>query len=118
MTEKHFKILIINPGSTSSKLAVYTDDNLDYSSILSHSPEDKNLEQRSAKNLYIERKALILEDLEDHNIDLNSLDAIVARGGLLAPIEGGVYRITPKMVEDLRSSKYGSRGFNEITTRS
>lgn len=104
-------ILVINPGSTSTKLAVYQDYEQIRSVSLHHSTEElaqfKDIvEQRSF------RERVITDWLIFADIKLASLTAIVARGGLLAPMEGGTYLINPLMVEQLEREIYGKHASN------
>ena len=99
-----FTILAINTGSTSTKAAVYCDENQVLELSLSHSAEE--LSQFASIPEQAEwRKGLILEALKQHNIELDSLSAVIGRGGLLRPIESGVYTVNDAMVEELRTTK-------------
>ncbi len=105
------KILAINPGSTSTKIAVFDDINEVFTKTLRHSVEElapyKNIIEQSDF-----RKNIIIEALNEQNIEIDSLDAIVGRGGLLKPIPGGVYSINEKLLEDLRSGQRGEHASN------
>ena len=95
------RILVINPGSGSTKIAVYDGETELFSENYTHSPGE--LEACGSINgQYGLRLAAVLRALEDHGIDPGSLDAIAARGGLLAPIKRGAYRIGELMVDKLR----------------
>lgn len=99
-----FTILAINTGSTSTKAAVYCDESQLLELSLSHSAEE--LAQFSSIPEQAEwRKSLILKALEENNITLDSLSAVIGRGGLLRPIESGVYVVSDKMVDELRTTK-------------
>ena len=94
-------ILAINPGSTSTKLSIFKDEHCVVTSNLTHSSD----EIKKFEKIYDQkdmRTTLILEWLEDQNIALEDLSAVVGRGGLLRPMPGGTYEITPKMLEDLK----------------
>lgn len=94
-------ILAINPGSTSTKLSIFKDEHCVVTSNLTHSSD----EIKKFEKIYDQkdmRTALILEWLEQENIALEDLIAVVGRGGLLRPMPGGTYEITPKMLEDLK----------------
>ncbi|NMB02655.1 MAG: butyrate kinase [Firmicutes bacterium] len=104
-------ILVINPGSTSTKLAVYRNDTQTHTASLHHSSAELAgfsdiVEQKSF------REELIIEWLKKEGIPLGSLTAIVARGGLLAPIPGGTYNISSTMVEHMASGRYGKHASN------
>ena len=104
-------VLVINPGSTSTKLAVYKGESLLEVENLNHSREDleKFEEIRDRKNF---RETLIKKWLIDKNIEVKNIQAIVARGGMLRPIPSGVYRITDKMIEDLYLGVGGQHASN------
>lgn len=94
-------VLVINPGSTSTKIAVYQGESLVFEETLRHQTSvletfDSILEQ------YSFRKEAVIEALKDHNIELSSLRGIVGRGGLLKPIEGGTYLLDDNLVEALK----------------
>ncbi len=105
------KLLIINPGSTSTKIAVFEDENIIFEETLRHTTEevcsfDKIYDQ------YEFRKNIIVSALEKNSIPINSLDGIVGRGGLLKPIEGGTYEVNDRMLEDLSSGAMGEHASN------
>ena len=94
-------ILAINPGSTSTKLSIFKGEDCVVTSNLTHSSD----EIKKFEKIYDQkdmRTALILEWLKGENIALEDLIAVVGRGGLLRPMPGGTYTITPKMLEDLK----------------
>lgn len=94
------RILAINPGSTSTKIAVYDDNEPVFTVSLSHSPEE--LQQFAAVlDQYEWRKGLIKEALAKGGIDLKSVDAIIGRGGIISPVESGVYEVNDDLVYDL-----------------
>jgi len=106
-----YKLLIINPGSTSTKIAVYEDEKEVFEETLRHSSEEIGkfehiLDQKSF------RIDLILEMLKHNKIDIKEMDAIVGRGGLLKPIISGTYNVNDKMLEDLRESVQGEHASN------
>ena len=92
------KILVINPGSTSTKMAVYEDEKPILLHSISHSADelaryDAIIEQQDF------RRQLVLDELERSGIPLN-FDAVIGRGGLVKPISGGVYEINQRMIDD------------------
>ncbi|MGE5577605.1 MAG: butyrate kinase [Syntrophothermus sp.] len=111
LAETAYRLLVINPGSTSTKIAVFEDERVVVSQTLRHKPEElaqfKNVEDQ-----YGFRKHLVLEALKTQGIRVDSLHAVVGRGGLLKPVPGGVFRIGPKMIEELRASAYGRHASN------
>lgn len=92
------KILVINPGSTSTKVAVYYDEKPVLLRNISHTadelaPYDAITEQQNF------RRQLVLDELERSEIPME-FDAVIGRGGLVKPIKGGVYEINDLMIED------------------
>lgn len=101
------KIVVINLGSTSTKIAYFNDDKCVLSESIPHTAEEiKGFE--SNWDQYDFRKDVILKWLLKNGISLSELDAFVSRGGHTEPIHSGVYRITEKMLEQSRSMKYGN----------
>lgn len=106
-----YKLLIINPGSTSTKIGVYSDEKEVLVETLRHSSDeiakyDSIFEQKNF------RKEVIMNILKKNNIDVSSLDAIVGRGGMLRPIPGGTYEVTDKLLEDLKIGVSGQHASN------
>lgn len=105
------RLLIINPGSTSTKIGVFDNEDIIFEKTLRHSTEEIS----KFKNIYDQyefRKDIILGVLEENEIEVSSLDGIVGRGGLLRPIEGGTYPVNPKMLEDLKEGVMGQHASN------
>lgn len=96
------KILAINPGSTSTKIAVYQNEDRLFVKSIKHSPEDL-APFHSIVEQYEFRKNLIVDELKKENIFFE-FNAVVGRGGLLKPISSGVYEVNEKMKEDLRNA--------------
>ena len=96
------KILSINPGSTSTKIAVYDEENLQCLHTIRHTAEDL-ADFKGVFDQYEFRKNIIQKKLADDDVDLNEISAIVGRGGLLRPLESGVYEVNDKMLSDLRT---------------
>lgn len=94
------KILAINPGSTSTKIAVYNDRNKFFATTLRHSVDDLEPFPRVIDQFEF-RKHLILNALAENEIPLE-FDAVIGRGGLLRPIPGGVYEVNDAMVADIK----------------
>lgn len=101
-----YLILAINPGSTSTKLAVYENETQLSEFKISHSPEELRKYERIIDQFEF-RKAMISEFLAKEKIDLTHFAAIVGRGGMLKPLEGGTYLVNEQMVQDM---KYAVRG--------
>lgn len=108
---KEYKVLAINPGSTSTKIAVFLNEDLIMEKTLRHSTEeiqkyDSVFSQKSF------RKEVIIESLVEVGISPHSFDAIVGRGGLLKPMEGGTYEVNEAMIADLASGERGEHASN------
>jgi butyrate kinase len=98
---RNYKVLAINPGSTSTKIAVYNGEDTEVELTLRHSAEEIS-RFPSVIDQYEWRKSLILNILAENNIDINSLSAVIGRGGLLRPIESGVYEVNQTMIDELK----------------
>ncbi|MBW4827103.1 MAG: butyrate kinase [Clostridiaceae bacterium] len=109
--EEKYRILVINPGSTSTKIAVFDDEKAIFEETLRHSTEELSKYDK-VYDQYKFRKDIILEILNRNNIELESLNAIVGRGGLLNPIEGGTYVVNKKMLKDLKIGVQGEHASN------
>jgi len=96
---REYLILIINPGSTSTKVAVYRDEHPVLVSNIHHSVEELD-RFRDITSQYTFRKELVLRELSRHDIPFR-FDAIIARGGLGKPIRGGVYNINERLRRDM-----------------
>jgi butyrate kinase len=105
------KSLIINPGSTSTKIAVFEDETMLFDQTLRHSNEELApyatiIDQKDF------RKDMITKFLKEQNFDINSIDVFVGRGGLVKPIPGGTYAVTDALVEDLKKGVQGQHASN------
>lgn len=105
------KLLIINPGSTSTKIGVFEDEKEILDETLRHSSEeigkyDTVVDQKDF------RKEVILDVLKSKGIDIKGFDAIVGRGGLLKPIEGGTYAVNEEMLDDIKKAERGEHASN------
>lgn len=106
-----YRILTINPGSTSTKIGVYEDEKLIFEETLRHEADKLN-EFKLIVDQYDFRKKVILDALSNHHVDLKKIDAVVGRGGLLMPIEGGTYSVNEEMLMDLRDGVLGEHASN------
>ncbi|HPF93288.1 MAG TPA: butyrate kinase, partial [Tenuifilaceae bacterium] len=106
-----FKILAINPGSTSTKVAVYKNSKSVFLKTIRHHSEEL---QRFAKiaDQFEFRKEIILKELKEAEIEIEKISAVVGRGGLIKPIESGVYEVNDRMKEDLKNSIRGEHASN------
>lgn len=103
--------LIINPGSTSTKIGVFEDEALLFEETLRHTTEEiaqfaTIIDQQDF------RKEIIINLLKEKNFDIHSLDVIVGRGGLLKPIVSGTYAINDELMKDLKECKLGQHASN------
>lgn len=105
------RLLVINPGSTSTKLAVYDGEDEYRSTAINHSTQSLAQFGDIVDQLDFRKEAL-LEWLAEIGVNLHSITAVVCRGGLLRPIPGGVYMVNEDMTEDLRSGRYGKHASN------
>jgi len=103
--------LVLNPGSTSTKLALFDNNQLLYTESLSHLPAELEACASVTKQYGLRKKA-ILAVMTKKNTSLASLSAVVGRGGLTKPLSGGTYSISQQMVEDLKSAKWGEHASN------
>lgn len=106
-----FKILVINPGSTSTKIAVYENDKSIFLKNLLHSQSQLDVYPKIADQ-YQFRKNAILQELENAEIDINGISAIIGRGGLVKPIQSGVYEINQLLKDDLIKGVSGEHASN------
>ena len=105
------RILIINPGSTSTKIAVYNDGEQMFETNLTHSAEeiakyDSVMDQGGM------RRDAIVNFLTQNGVELDSVDLIMARGGLITPIQAGVYAVNQDMREALIEGRNGVHACN------
>lgn len=105
------KILVINPGGTSTKIAVFQNREELLSKNISHTQEDLK-QYKTVFDQFEYRKNLIMDFLEENKIDLKSLDGVVGRGGLMKAIPGGVYEVNQAMIKDLENQINGEHASN------
>ncbi len=105
------RILVINPGSTSTKIAVYDDEREIFSKTIEHSAQEIAKFDRIIDQ-YEFRKELVEKTLEDAGIPLESIDAIAARGGNMKPVPSGTFEINDAMIEDLKVGVMGQHPSN------
>jgi butyrate kinase len=96
-----YRVLAINPGSTSTKIAVYDDMTPVFTVTLRHEPSELEpfggiIEQ------YDFRKGLVLKAMKENNVEPETLEAVVGRGGLVRPVPGGTFKINDQMLKDLK----------------
>ncbi|MBW1980262.1 MAG: butyrate kinase [Deltaproteobacteria bacterium] len=106
-----YKILLLNIGSTSTKLAFFDKDHLKIQETIAHTPQQLGSLSHYMEQLVL-RKECIEKFLLKNRVLFDHLDLVVSRGGLTAPVSSGVYLIDVRMCEDLRSGKYGRHPTN------
>lgn len=106
-----YRILVINPGSTSTKVGVFDDEKSIFEQTIRHDDEELN-QFSSIIDQYEFRKNVILEVLHKEGINISKLSAVCGRGGLLRPIEGGTYAVNETMLDDLRNGFSGQHASN------
>ena len=105
------RILAINPGSTSTKTGVYENETPVFVKNIKHSKEDLEVFEKVADQFNF-RKNLIINAVKEAEIELDSIGVVIGRGGLLKPIESGVYVVNELMIHDLRNSQLGEHASN------
>lgn len=106
-----YRILAINPGSTSTKIAIYDNDKEVFETVIRHSNEEIECFE-TIIDQYDFRKKVILSTLNEKGINLTKLNAVVGRGGLIKPIAGGTYEVNQAMIEDLKKGIMGQHASN------
>ena len=105
------QILVINPGSTTTKIAVYENTKVIFLKSIPHSIEDLKNYKR-VTDQYAFRKKVVLHELKHAHIEINKIEVVVGRGGLLRPIKSGIYSINDRMKKDLREGILGEHASN------
>ena len=100
-----YRMLLINPGSTSTKIAVFEDENNVYEKTLRHTAEELAPFPTVASQKDF-RKDVIIKFIAENNID-TKFDIIISHGGMLKPIEAEAYEVNDEMIKDLISAQYG-----------
>jgi butyrate kinase len=98
--DKH--ILVVNPGSTSTKIAVFRNRKQIFLINIKH-PQEELAKYNRIADQFDFRKQTIIEELEKSGIDIMKMDIVVGRGGLLKPIAGGVYFVNEAMIRDIHN---------------
>lgn len=108
---KKIRTLVINPGSTSTKIAVYDGNREIFTENIYH-PVEELSKYNSIVDQKDFRKEIIMNKLKENNIDISEINGVIGRGGLLRPIEGGTYIINKNILNDLQTCKYGEHASN------
>lgn len=110
---RRYRILAVNPGSTSTKIGVFEGDQEAFVTELQHSAEElRPYESQPIIAQYALRKEAVVKALAEHDLTLDDLDAVSARGGLLRPIPHGTYRVDDRMRADLQAAVGGEHASN------
>jgi butyrate kinase len=109
--EMSIRILVINPGNTSTKIAVYLDEERIFDFAIDHGQEELSRFAHIADQKEY-RTQLVTSALERAGVFLMDMDVVMGRGGIGKPLEGGVYRIGEEMLEDVGSGKNGEHAAN------
>lgn len=108
-----YNILVINPGSTSDEVSYFRGRKLIFHKVVRYTCEElKPFENQKVVAQFEMRKNVVLEALKENEIDINEIDAVIGRGGLLKPIESGVYEVNEAMIEDLKRGERGDHPSN------
>lgn len=105
------RTLVINPGSTSTKVAIFDELKLVCKETLRHDTKKLGKFDELSEQIPF-RKKVITEFLKNNKIELQSIDHFIGRGGLMKPVKSGIYEVNEKMIEDLSSCKYGEHASN------
>jgi len=108
---KKYKILVINPGSTSTKIAVFENETSVFLKNIKHSTEDLKA-FTCITDQYEFRKSIILKELKYADQDINTICCVMGRGGLTKPIPSGVYEVNEQMKSDMQNSPFGEHASN------
>ena len=106
-----YKILVINPGSTSTKIGVFEDEKMLFDKTLRH-PAEEIAKFATIPEQKEWRKELVIEALKENDFDIKTLSAVSARGGLIAPLHGGTYATTDKILADCVKGVQGQHAAN------
>jgi butyrate kinase len=109
--QKEFRILVINPGSTSTKIGIFDNERPVFEKTIRHDADTIH-QFESVIDQYSFRKDTILEALDYEGINISKLNCVVGRGGLLRPIEGGTYSVNESMLKDLKTGFAGEHASN------
>jgi butyrate kinase len=109
--DEQIRILAINPGSTSTKIAVYQNSNPVFLKNIKHTKDELDAFPSLAEQFEF-RKNVICRELKAADIRIDLIRAVVGRGGLVKPIESGVYEVNEAMKKDLVKSPFGEHASN------
>jgi butyrate kinase len=105
------RICAINPGSTSTKVAIFEDEQCIHEQSIKHSSDQLNLYSHVSDQLEF-RKEAVVEFITSNGFYLNDFDAFVGRGGMLKPLDSGAYQVNQKMITELKNVTFGEHASN------
>ena len=105
------RILVINPGSTSTKIAIYQQERVIFLKTIRHTPEELRKFKRITDQFEF-RKDVIIRELKGADVHVETIDAVIGRGGMVKPITSGVYWVNDTMITDLLECKRGEHASN------
>jgi len=109
--KKDFRILALNPGSTTTKIAVFDGDNPVFTEIVRHPKEELDQFNHFSEQFNYRQEA-VKKTLAEKGIPLESIDAVVGRGGLIKSVPSGTYLVNDRMIEDLKAGLQGDHVCN------
>jgi butyrate kinase len=110
---RRHRVLVLNPGSTSTKIAVYEGDQERVSREIQHTPEElAPFAGRRITEQYELRRDAVARALREFGLNIADFDAVCGRGGLLRPLPHGTYRVTQAILDDLRAGVGGDHASN------
>ena len=109
--DKNVRILAINPGSTSTKIAVYRNGEVLFLKTIRHSVEELS-QYKNIADQFDYRRNIIYEELKNADLRLDMIKVVMGRGGLVKPIPAGVYRVNETMKKELLEGRYGEHASN------
>jgi len=107
----NYRVLVINPRSNFTKIAVYDNHELVFLNKVMH-PKEELAAFNEINDQHDYRKDIVFRELADADIDIQSINVVVGRGGLIKPVKSGVYEINEAMVYDLFHSPFGADQVN------
>ena len=105
------KVLVINPGATSTKVAVFDEETQVYKTTVDHSPQELDRFDRVIDQADYRQQA-ILDAVAQSGFRLSDFDAVCGRGGLYRPIPSGTYAVNDRVMHDVETAPYGEHPSN------
>ncbi|MDR1974260.1 MAG: butyrate kinase [Bacteroidales bacterium] len=105
-------ILVINPGSTSTKIAIFEDAKSIFQKTIRYTVEELDSYPVITDQYSFRNQSVVSSVINDANFDISQLNCVIGRGGMLKPIGAGIYEVNEAMLSDLRNNKYGEHASN------